>query len=225
MTAQAASGGAGGGGAVLERIEQDLIRIPGVMSARIVGDREPTEIHVVATRDRSPKQIVRDVQSLAAARHGLSIDHRIVSIVQLSESEVAATEIHPHAEEDHRPLLDRVVFATKGTSGWVKVGLRWPDGEMTEGADVIGSTRESRARGAARAVHRAIEAVLAKRNTALDIEHVMVQRLGTNDSVTVSIVLHEDGQSTPLVGSALIYDDVATAAVHAALHALNRKLR
>jgi hypothetical protein len=211
-----------GGPEVLGRLEDDLLKISGVMSARVVGENSPTEIHIVATADRSPKQVVRDVQSLATARHGLSIDHRIVSIVQLGENEIPGPP--PEVEEIRRPHLDRVIFANKGTTGWVKVELRWPDGEATEGAGVAGASRESRARGAATAVQHAVRDRLAKKDAMVEVDHVLVQNLGANVSVTVGVVLHERGRATPLVGSALIHDDVATAAVHATLHAINRKL-
>jgi hypothetical protein len=211
-------------------LESDLLKITGVLSARVVGRDAPSEIHVVATPNRPPKQVVRDVQSLAAARFGISIDHRIVSVVQLGEEAYAKESAElPDApdvfeEESRRPLLDRVVFASKANSGWVKAALRWPDGELTEGADVCGITRESRGRAAAIAVQRALETRLSKRNAVLDIEDVLIQRLGSDESVTVRAVIHEQGNATPLVGSALVYDDVATASVHATLHALNRKL-
>lgn len=43
-------------------------------------DDELTEIHVVSSSRRSPKQIVRDVQAVLRTDLGLPIDHRIVSV-------------------------------------------------------------------------------------------------------------------------------------------------
>src|SRR3712207_4731293 len=90
----------------LERLERDLRKVQGVESARVVGDEDPAEIHIVSSLTRTPKQVVRDVQSLAAARFDMPIDHRIVSVVQLDD-EVASpsTEV----PEGGRPVLDRVV--------------------------------------------------------------------------------------------------------------------
>jgi len=215
---------------LVKALEADLLKISGVLSARIVGEQSPSEIHIVASPDRSPKQLVRDVQSLAAARFGISIDHRIVSIVQIGDEphqpksgeDMSSSDVL--SDDLRRPLLDRVVFASKGNTGWVKVALRWPDGESTEGADVCGTTRESRGRAAAVAVQRSLESRMAKRNAVLNIEEVLIQRLGSEESVSVRAVIHESEARTQLVGSAIIHDDVATAAVHATLHALNRKL-
>src|SRR5207248_11226560 len=70
----------------LDGLEVELHKIPGVTGVRVIGDQAPSEIHIVATPGRPAKQVVRDVQSLAAAGFGMSIDHRIVSVVQLDEA-------------------------------------------------------------------------------------------------------------------------------------------
>jgi hypothetical protein len=209
----------------LRNLEADLARVAGVSSARVVGDDTPREIHVVATAERPPKQVVRDVQSLAAARFGISIDHRIVSVVQLDDQVTLEAPGQEEEEEAGRLIIDRVVFASKGHSGWVRVGLRWPDGEVTEGAGVAGSTRESRARGASLAVQQALEPMLTTNDVSLDVDQVLIAQLGVEDSVTVKLMWHEGRRSTALVGSALIDDDVASATVRAFLQAINRKLR
>ena len=257
----------------LAKLEQDLLRVPGVRSARVVGGDVPSEIHIVTTSKRSPKQVVRDVQSLAAAGFGIPIDHRIVSVVQLDDPPTAPPESKTSAapepttssgapgegpagnggaakapaadlqvDEDptsrvddrpisngssdvHRLVLDRVVLASKGDAGWVKVGLRWPNGQSTEGAGVAGATRDARARGATVALLDALSPVLEEMGAKVDIDHLLIHPVGSHDSVLVRAVFYERGSTTPLVGSALVVDDVATAAVRATLQALNRQLR
>ena len=242
----------------LAQLEQQLLRVPGVRRARVVGGDVPSEIHIVTTSKRSPKQVVRDVQSLAAAGFGLPIDHRIVSVVQLDDAPPAppADQVSspppqeaPPAASDadekitgggirveekasgngtsaaHRLVLDRVVLASKGDAGWVKVGLRWPNGATTEGAGVAGASRDARARGATNALLDALSPVLDAMDAKVDIDHLLIHRVGSNDSVLVRVVFYERGSTTPLVGSALVHDDVASAAVRATLQAINRKLR
>ena len=210
----------------LVQLEEDLSRVPGVRNARVVGVDSPSEIHIVATPERSPKQVVRDVQSLASAGFGLTIDHRIVSVVQLAEEEAEADPQPPERPADEeRPVLESVVLASKGATGWVKVTLRWPGGDTTEGAGATTATREARARGATIALLRALEPALAARTAKLDVEQVLIHRIGSGECVLVRGLFAERGTSTPVVGSALIHDDVATAAVHALLHAINRKLQ
>src|SRR5262249_56053705 len=53
----------------LADVEREICRLPDVSIARIVADRSGrvTEVHVVAQPGKRPKQIVRDVQSIALA--------------------------------------------------------------------------------------------------------------------------------------------------------------
>lgn len=225
----------------LDRLEAELKRIAGVKNARIVGTEAPEEIHVVATATRSPKQVVRDVQSLAAAGYGLPIDHRIVSVVQLEDAEpppppstikldppveeaAPATVGAPARHEDRRPVLERVVLGTRGSAGWVEVGLKWPDGTETDGSGNAGPSRETRARGAAKALVKALEPILSERGAELELDQVLIHRMDSADSVFVRATFFDDGHAVPVVGSAIVYDDVASAAVRALLHAVNRKL-
>ena len=223
----------------LDRLEAELKRIAGVKNARIIGADGPEEIHIVATATRSPKQVVRDVQSLAAAGYGLPIDHRIVSVVQLEEAEPPpppstikldapapepATVGGPARHDDRRPVLERVVLGTRGSGGWVEVGLKWPDGTETDGSGSAGASRETRARGAAKALVKALEPVLVEKGVELEIDQVLIHRMDSADSVFVRATFFEGGNAIPVVGSAIVHDDVASAAVRALLHAVNRKL-
>ncbi|MDQ4094988.1 MAG: hypothetical protein M3174_02115, partial [Actinomycetota bacterium] len=142
--------------------------------------------------------------------------------VDIRLDEAAETNGHSDA---HRLVLDRVVLASKGDAGWVKVGLKWPDGQVTEGAGIAGSTRDARARGASTALLHALTPALSAMDAKIDIDHLLIHRVGENDSVLVRAMFYQRGASTPLVGSALVHDDVATAAVRAILQAVNRKLR
>jgi hypothetical protein len=225
----------------LDRLESELRKIAGVRNARIVGTEGPEEIHVVASATRSPKQVVRDVQSLAAAGYGLPIDHRIVSVVQLEdadpppppstikldspaeEHQPVAAAAAPH-HDDRRPVLERVVLGTRGNAGWVEVGLKWPDGTETDGSGTAGPSRETRARGAAKALVKALEPVLRERGVDLELDQVLIHRMDSADSVFVRATFFDGGNAIPVVGSAIVHDDVASAAVRALLHAVNRKL-
>ncbi|REJ36676.1 MAG: hypothetical protein DIU84_05550, partial [Bacillota bacterium] len=69
----------------VSEIERLLAQLPGVISARLmVNDWGAIEeLHVLATTERGPKQIVRDVESTLAARWGIKIDHKKISVAQL----------------------------------------------------------------------------------------------------------------------------------------------
>jgi hypothetical protein len=116
------------------------------------------------------------------------------------------------------------VLSSQGDTGWVKVTLKWPDGTSTEGAAPATAARESRARAATKALQKALEPALKDQATLMDVHQVLLQHLGSTDSVLVQGTFEQKGVTTSFVGSALITDDVATAAVHALLQAINRRL-
>lgn len=200
-------------------LEDGLKRIPGVSGVKVVGEGQPTEIHVVASADRSPKQLVRDVQSLAAAGFGLSIDHRIVSVVQVSET-AASSNGHTPA----RILIDRVEITKGRESEWVKVVLAHPSGDSTEGSCTGGGSRLARGKAAAIATLRALDATLAERRASVDLESLTIQRVDASDIVCVRAAFYEGGVGISLLGTASIEDDISSASIKALLQALNRKL-
>jgi len=73
----------------LQGLERELTRLPDVSIARVVADPSGgvAEIHIVALPGKPPKQIVRDVESVAVASFGLRLDRRAVSVVQPAPGE------------------------------------------------------------------------------------------------------------------------------------------
>ncbi|MDQ3940701.1 MAG: hypothetical protein M3238_05035 [Actinomycetota bacterium] len=204
----------------LARLEDALRQITGVTKVHVVGTDTPSEIHVVAQAGRSPKQIVRDIQSVASASIGISVDHRVVSIVQLEEADTnGATQIRP------RTVLDSVVVASRGSAGWVKVRLRLPNAELHEGTAPSANSREGRAKAAVAALLLALEGPLTEVNAQVEIDQVMVYAMGNEGLVWLTGTFTQNRATTPISGAAIVVDDTATAAAHASLHALNRVLR
>jgi hypothetical protein len=206
-------------------LEQDLQKIAGVRAARVVGNGDtPAEIHVVSNSSRPPKQIVRDIQSLAASCFDISIDHKIVSVAQLEEQleEQDVTLESVQRERGRRPHLQRLAMITEGHGGSVNVTLRWSQGETTEGSGTIGWSREARARGAAAALIRALEPVLGSNQAMVEVGDLVIQRIGSDEWVLVRAVFRQGSVGTEVTGSARIEDDAASASVRALLQAVNR---
>lgn len=93
------------GAARLEELERAWVRIPAVSAAKVVlsPSGDIAEVHIVAADDRSPKLVVRDIQSVARAMFDLDIDYRRVSVVQMPvevepEPELFAVEDVPENE-------------------------------------------------------------------------------------------------------------------------------
>lgn len=59
-------------------------KLPGVLNSKLIFDGEDiTEVHILSDFSRTPKQLVRDIQSLFMARFNRELDHRIISIAQI----------------------------------------------------------------------------------------------------------------------------------------------
>jgi len=73
----------------VEEVEDLIRQLPSVQAVRVVvsdwGAIE--EIHVLAGSERPAKQIVRDVESCLMARWGLVVDHKCISVAQLTPRE------------------------------------------------------------------------------------------------------------------------------------------
>ena len=82
---------------IVYRAEDLILRLRDIRSCRIMTGETGaiTEIHVVATSDRSPKMIARDVETALNAELDLQIDYRKIGVVLMDpvdKSEEAARE-------------------------------------------------------------------------------------------------------------------------------------
>jgi hypothetical protein len=110
-------------------LEDAVRRIQGVRAASVItlGDGRPTEIHVLAAPGRAPKQIVRDIQSLAMAQFDLELDHRIVSIVQLDDADLAPAGHQQAPGATHQAAPEPVAPTPTG----------WEPAAAVEAAEVV----------------------------------------------------------------------------------------
>lgn len=210
------------GGGALEGswgpLEDELQRVIAVEKVRVLGDDAPSAIHVLARPSRRPDEVALDVVSVVLATTPHSVDPGIVSIVQLDEEA-------PSSRGPARVLLDSVVIATRQGSGWVKLRLRLPNGEIREGSAPASPTREDRARAAVDALLQALEDVLEDMDARVEIDNTIVSPPGAEDLVLLRGTFFERNRPRPVSGSASVVDDTATAAARAVLDALNRHLR
>jgi hypothetical protein len=137
----------------LASVERELCRIPEVRAARIVADDNgvPIEVHVLASPGKQPKQLVRDVQSVALAARGLDLDHRIVSVVQLDDRNGTAPEPATVMDDDLEPtpaatpavpagltervLLESASLLRSGVAATAEVTLRRGEASVRASAD------------------------------------------------------------------------------------------
>ena len=69
----------------VEEMETLICQLPTVMKCAVsVNDwGSVEEIHVLTNLERTPKQIVRDVESALVARFNLKVDHKRISVAQI----------------------------------------------------------------------------------------------------------------------------------------------
>jgi len=84
LSSRTPAGGAAIAGTVLpiERAEELLLTLPGVLNVRIVAgpSGEVSEVHVLTTTEVSPKQTVRNVESALLANLGMRVSHKKISV-------------------------------------------------------------------------------------------------------------------------------------------------
>ena len=160
---------------------------------------------------------------MAAAGHNVTIDHRIVSVVELAAgADVPATDT---PERPPRPVIEWLIAANQRARGRVDVGLRWNGSETAGGAQVGGESRDARARAAVQAVIEALEPRLSEREATIEVETLMIQTIGSAETVTLKVNYKDQSTPTvPLIGTAIIHDDVMSAAARALLDAVNRRI-
>jgi hypothetical protein len=202
---------------LLPELEATLGRLPGVQAVRVVTgpDAKPVEVHVLASRDKTPKQLVRDIQSVAMATYDLEVDHRIVSIVQFDDADT------PGGVAAHRVLIATITAQTTGLESTATVTLA-TGGTLYDGTATAPATASSRPRLIARATLNAVSALMPL--GACDIEYAQIAQVGGREvAVSIVQVVTPDGEQI-VTGSALVRGDEADAVARSVLDALNRRL-
>ena len=201
---------------LLPELEATLGRLPGIQAVRVVTgpDAKPTEVHVLATRDKTPKQLVRDIQSVAMAQFDLEVDHRIVSVVQFEDEERGVAT-------PNRVLIATITAQVTGFESTATVTLA-SQGTLVDGTATAPATPSTRPRLIARATLNAVAGLMPV--GACEIEYAAVVQVGGRD-VAVSIVqlVTSEGESI-VTGSALVRGDESDAVARSVLDALNRRL-
>src|SRR5438552_18620818 len=98
-----------GEGWTVERAEELLRSLTGVLSARVVtaASGEVEEIHILTTEQVGAKQTVRNVESALLAHLDLTVDHRRISVAQTKETQKS----NGHAPPTGTPAKDgRILF-------------------------------------------------------------------------------------------------------------------
>ena len=200
-----------------EDIEAVVSRLRGVIAVSVVPSddgREVAELHVLTDSDRTPKQVVRDVESAVMARLGVAIDHKKISVAQVNDGT-------PRFDQSRCKFSD-VSISFNGSRSEATVRLM-RDGAVFSGSANGTSSRSAQMKLIANATLRAIEeAGLSEASVALE-EATEVAVAERKIAVVVVNLINGRGEEL-LSGSAIIKQDVWKGVVNATLDAVNRRL-
>ncbi len=198
-------------------LELTLSLIRGVYASCVILDskREPSEIHIVASAERKPKQIVRDIETLLSVKHRVKVDYRKISLVQLSDEKllripVARPEIRKVVEEvqgDRKRIRVEIQGASRIVAGQAE--------ETTENPDAI--------RTAAKATIAAIERMMDHR-IAVRLDDAATFHLNSRQILLVIVTCQIEEREETFVGASFVGVRPAESAARATLDALNRRI-
>ncbi len=204
----------------LTDVEREICRLPDVSIARLVAepDGRVSEVHIVAHAGKHPKQIVRDVQSIALASFGLELDRRIISVVQLGNGQLPA-----HFVPEPRPSIVAITAEANGLRSLVRVTLARDDDEAVgfcEGS-IATAARHRLVAGATIDALRQLDPAAE----SIDVDHAEIVRVGAQDVAIVTIVFVLPPVEQLVSGSAIVRpQQEADAVARAVLDATNRRL-
>ncbi len=194
-----------------------ILQLSYVLSAEVVADDSGnvTEIHVLACEGRSPKQIMRDIQSAIMAKFCTEVDHKIISIAQIPGS---GRTVNGAARLRYSGL--DLSFSDKCCT--VKVTLSYENGFFC-GSESCDLALMRRYKAVAGATVKAVNDFLSTK-ASLTLEDVRLSESCGRPIVLVAVTFAGEGAAEVLTGTCFAADDTGAAAVKATLDAVNRKL-
>jgi len=227
----------------IQRAEELLATLPGVISARIVASANGAveEIHILTTDEVAPKQTVRNVESALIAHLGMRVSHKKISVATSNEGRPRTSDAHgggggggrltptmpmeaiaPDVEAPRRRLYFEDVEVRRSRTKGVacRVTLRKGDQSFIGEAEGLENERlriELAARAALAAIAQAEVAT-----QILGLEGCRVVEAFDREFVFVGVTARKGRDTALMTGSAEIKESPETASVLAVLDATNR---
>ena len=201
-------------------IETALSQVAEIRAARIVSSDEGViqEIHVLADPSKTPKQLVRDIESMIMAQFGIPIDHKKVSIAQLGRESIVSDD----KPEPARARIHSVSTDVMGVRAVSTVILEL-EGEMYTGVAEGPASTTGRRRLVGQATLNAVEKY-TNGTFGFALEDVALVTLGRERVAVSCVILVTPLGEQALAGSALARQSENDSLVRATLDAINRRL-
>lgn len=197
------------------QIFTDIIKkIDGVLYVKSVeSEHKLEELHIVASMMRSPKQIVRDIESMLLAMFDYRIDRKVISIAQINTGTVKRIK---------RIKYEDIWIETQGSNIECKVSLSHQS-EQFECVKRCINTINNKYKIVAKTTLGVISKIIGD-TYAFDVQDVLLStsRDVSFVCVVVNIIIKDKEES--LIGAVMISDDINEAIVKATLDAINRRI-
>ncbi len=223
----------------IQRAEELLATLPGVISARIVAGQsgEVDEIHLLTTAELTPKQTVRNVESALLAHLGMRVSHKKISVATSTDpshrpneqaksipaqtGEVVAVAMGPQPPRRRIYFEDVEVRRSRTKGVTCRVTLKKGDQSFVGEAEGMENERH-RIELAARATLTALQQAEVEGKYLLALEGTKSIDAFEREFVMVGITARAGRDTMLLTGSAEVRESPETAGVLAVLDATNR---
>lgn len=204
----------------LAEIEEALSQVSEIKAARVVASSDGSieEIHVLALPTKSPKQLVRDIESTLMAVFGIPVDHKKISIAQLGQDVMPREEVRIQP----RALIRSINAEVSGVYANTTVTLEL-EGDLYIGKASGPASQTARQRLVAQATLNAVEEYLHG-TMSFALEDVDIVRLGRESVAVACVVLVTSLGEQAFSGAALVRMNEKDSIVKATLDAINRRM-
>lgn len=189
-------------------------QLPGILNVEFVTDNSSVrEVHVLSDQSRSPKQVVRDIQSALLARFQVELDHRVISVAQIPGTPPVAPR---------RLICERFDLSSDRAGAMVSVTLRLDD-TCRKGTSRADLSASGRGRSIALATVSAINQFLLP-ECSFYFDDIKTVPIGSQLASLVALHLEKGGKSEPLLGACYLGEDPNLSVALATLDGINRRI-
>ncbi|MDZ4654933.1 MAG: hypothetical protein U1F44_03570 [Coriobacteriia bacterium] len=201
-------------------IEGALSQVSEIKAARVVASEDGLiqEIHVLALPNKTPKQLVRDIESTIMASFGIAIDHKKISIAQLGQEALPQRE----TKQTARVQIKSINAEISGVQAVITVVLELED-DIYIGKALGPNSQTGRKRLVAQATLNALEEYLHGA-MSFALEDVEIVELGSESVAVACVTLVTSLGEQSFAGSALVRQNEKDSIVRATLNAINRRM-
>ncbi|KPU45782.1 hypothetical protein OXPF_10170 [Oxobacter pfennigii] len=195
--------------------ENFINKITGVINSKVIWEEgEITEVHVLANKQRSAKQIARDIESAILVTFSYRVDKNKISIAQI--------ETETSADSTGRIIFEG--FSLRTYDNTIEYNVELSFKEETYSVTETGlNTMSGRIKTMAKSTLKAVEKIIND-GAIFDVADIIVNKNHTVPYVCVMVNMIFGGKEEILIGSAIIKDDLNETISKAALDAINRRV-